>query len=101
MKNIVETAIAAGQFKTLVAAVEAAGLVETLKAGHYTVLRPRTRRSRSSPPAPSKACSRICPGCRASWSYHVVPGKVLPGTLPGSSPPKPQGGERASMPTTA
>jgi hypothetical protein len=42
MKTIVETAIAAGRFKTLVAAVQPAGLVETLKAGHY---RPAASRS--------------------------------------------------------
>lgn len=40
-KNIVETAAAAGNFKTLLAAVEAAGLLETLKAdGPFTVLAP-------------------------------------------------------------
>jgi uncharacterized surface protein with fasciclin (FAS1) repeats len=41
MKNIVETAIAAGSFKTLVAAVEAAGLVDTLQSkGPFTVFAP-------------------------------------------------------------
>ena len=41
MANIVDTAIGAGSFKTLVAAVSAAGLVETLKgAGPFTVLAP-------------------------------------------------------------
>jgi uncharacterized surface protein with fasciclin (FAS1) repeats len=40
-KDIVDTAVAAGQFKTLVAAVQAAGLVDTLKgAGPFTVLAP-------------------------------------------------------------
>src|SRR5688500_20262502 len=40
-KDIVETAVAAGSFKTLIAAVEAAGLVETLKAkGPFTVFAP-------------------------------------------------------------
>ena len=41
MKNIVETAIEAGQFTTLVAAVKAAGLVETLSGtGPFTVFAP-------------------------------------------------------------
>ena len=41
MANIVDAAIGAGSFKTLVAAVSAAGLVETLKgAGPFTVLAP-------------------------------------------------------------
>jgi uncharacterized surface protein with fasciclin (FAS1) repeats len=40
-KDIVDTAVAAGQFKTLVAAVQAAGLVDTLKgAGPFTVFAP-------------------------------------------------------------
>ena len=39
--DIVDTAVAAGQFKTLVAAVQAAGLVETLKGkGPFTVFAP-------------------------------------------------------------
>lgn len=38
--NIIDTAIAAGNFKTLVAAIEAAGLTETLKKGSYTVFAP-------------------------------------------------------------
>ena len=41
MKDIVDTAVAAGSFKTLVAAVTAAGLVETLKGnGPFTVFAP-------------------------------------------------------------
>ena len=41
MKNIVETAVEAGSFKTLVKAVQAAGLVETLsKQGPFTVFAP-------------------------------------------------------------
>ena len=39
-KNIVELASEAGNFSTLIAAVEAAGLVETLSSGEYTVLAP-------------------------------------------------------------
>lgn len=38
--NIVDTAVAAGSFKTLVAAVTAAGLADTLKTGTYTVFAP-------------------------------------------------------------
>ena len=38
--NIIDTAAAAGNFKTLLAAIEAAGLTETLKRGHYTVFAP-------------------------------------------------------------
>ena len=54
MSDIVDTAVAAGSFKTLVAAVQAAGLVDTLKsAGPFTVFAPR---SPSCPLALSKVC---------------------------------------------
>jgi hypothetical protein len=53
--DIVDTAVAAGKFKTLVTAVKEAGLVETLKGkGPFTVFAPPTRRSprcRKSPAA--------------------------------------------------
>jgi uncharacterized surface protein with fasciclin (FAS1) repeats len=48
-RDIVDTAVAAGDFKTLAAALQAAGLVETLKGqGPFTVFAPTTRRSRRS-----------------------------------------------------
>ena len=56
-KDIVDTAVAAGQFKTLAAALQAAGLVETLKGkGPFTCSHRPTRRSPSCPPARSKCC---------------------------------------------
>ena len=56
-KDIVETAVAAGQFKTLAAALTAADLVPVLKGkGPFTVLRRPMRRSRSCPRRPSKRC---------------------------------------------
>ena len=55
--TIVEVASSAGTFKTLVAAVKAAGLAGTLSgAGPTPFLRPPTRRSPSCPPARSTAC---------------------------------------------
>ena len=57
-KDIVDTAVGAGSFKTLVAAVSAAGLVETLKGRARSRSSPRrTKRLPSSRPARSKACS--------------------------------------------
>ena len=56
-KDIVDTAVAA-DFKTLVAAVKAADLVDTLKgSGPFTVFAPPTRRSPSSRRGPSRGCS--------------------------------------------
>ena len=48
--NIIDTAIAAGNFKTLVAAIEAAGLTETLKKGSYTVFAPTDEAFARLPP---------------------------------------------------
>jgi uncharacterized surface protein with fasciclin (FAS1) repeats len=77
MKNIVETAIAAGQFRTLVAAVEAAGLVETLKAGHYTVFAPTDEAFEKLPAGTVEGLLEDLPRLQSILSYHVVPGKVL------------------------
>lgn len=52
-KDIVDTAVAAGDFKTLAAALQAAGLVDTLKeSGPFTVFAPPMRHSRSCPLEP-------------------------------------------------
>ena len=57
-KDIVDTAVEAGAFKTLVAAVQAAGLVDALKAdGQITVFAPLMTRSKSFLLEPSKLCS--------------------------------------------
>jgi uncharacterized surface protein with fasciclin (FAS1) repeats len=56
-KNIVDTAVAAGQFKTLAAALGAAGLVDTVKGtGPFTVFALPTQRS----PNCRRARLRIC-----------------------------------------
>ena len=56
-KDIVDTAVAAGSFKTLATALKAAGLVDTLKGpGRSPSSPPPTRRSPSCPPARSRRC---------------------------------------------
>ncbi len=80
MNDIVDTAVAAGAFKTLVAAVTAASLVETLKGvGSFTVFAPT-----------DEAFSKLSEGAvadllkpenkaklQAVLTYHVVAGKVM------------------------
>jgi hypothetical protein len=57
MKDIVDTAIDAGSFTTLVAAVKAAGLVDTLKgAGPFTVFAPTDEAFAKLPPGRSRVC---------------------------------------------
>ena len=83
-KDIVDTAVEAGSFTTLVAAVEAAGLAETLKGeGPFTVFAPTddafaalpegTVEELLKPENKDKLTSIL--------TYHVVPGKVMSGDL--------------------
>ncbi len=79
-KDIVETAVAAGQFKTLAAALQAAGLVETLKgAGPFTVFAPTDAAFAKLPAGTVE--SLLKPENKAKLTailtYHVVPGKVM------------------------
>ena len=79
-KDIVDTAVAAGSFKTLAKALEAAGLVSTLKGdGPFTVFAPTDEAFAKLPagmlesllqPANKEKLQRIL-------TYHVVPGKVM------------------------
>lgn len=85
-KDIVDTAIANDQFSTLVAAVKAAGLVDTLKGdGPFTVFAP-TNAAFAKLPA-GTVDSLLKPENKdkliAVLTYHVVPGKVMSGDLAG------------------
>jgi len=83
-KDIVDTAVEAGSFSTLVAAVEAAGLVDTLKGeGPFTVFAPTDEAFAALPegtvedllkPENKDQLTQIL-------TYHVVPGKVMSGDL--------------------
>lgn len=75
--DIVETAVAAGSFNTLVAAVQAAGLVETLKgAGPFTVFAPTDEAFAKLPKGTVEALLKDKAKLAAILTYHVVPGKV-------------------------
>lgn len=79
-KDIVETAVAAGSFNTLAAALEAGGLIETLKsAGPFTVFAP-TDEAFAKLPA-GTLDNLLKPENKeqlvAILTYHVVPGKVM------------------------
>ena len=80
LKDIVDTAVGAGSFNTLVAAVKAAGLVETLKGtGPFTVFAP-TDEAFAKLPA-GTLDDLLKPENKAKLqgilTYHVVPGKVM------------------------
>jgi uncharacterized surface protein with fasciclin (FAS1) repeats len=79
-KDIVDTAVAAGNFKTLVAAVKAAGLVDTLKGeGPFTVLAPTDEAFAKLPEGTVE--SLLKPENKekliAILTYHVIPGKAV------------------------
>jgi uncharacterized surface protein with fasciclin (FAS1) repeats len=77
-KDIVDTAVAAGSFKTLAAALQAAGLVETLKgAGPFTVFAPTDEAFAKIPKADLDALLKDKAKLTAVLTYHVVAGKVL------------------------
>ncbi|WP_422375102.1 fasciclin domain-containing protein [Roseibium sp.] len=85
-KDIVDTAVGAGSFNTLVAAVQAAGLVDTLKGdGPFTVFAPTDEAFAKLPEGtvenllkPENKDQLI-----AVLTYHVVPGKVMSSDIAG------------------
>lgn len=79
-KDIVDTAVEAGSFNTLVAAVKAAGLVDTLKgAGPFTVFAPTDEAFAKLPEGTVEGLLKPenKEKLQAILLYHVVPGKVL------------------------
>jgi len=84
--DIVDTAVSAGQFNTLVAAVQAAGLVDTLKGeGPFTVFAPTDEAFAKLPAGtvddllkPENKDKLV-----AILTYHVVPGKVMSSDIAG------------------
>ncbi len=78
MADIVDTAVSAGSFSTLVAAVKAAGLVETLKgAGPFTVFAPTDEAFAKLPAGTVDSLLKDIPQLTKILTYHVVSGKVM------------------------
>jgi len=99
-KDIVDTAVAAGQFKTLAAALQAAGLVDTLKGdGPFTVFAPTdeafaklpagTVENLLKPENKQKLASIL--------TYHVVPAKAMAADVAGMSSAKTVNGKSVSL----
>jgi uncharacterized surface protein with fasciclin (FAS1) repeats len=77
-KDIVDTAVAAGNFKTLAAALQAAGLVDTLKGkGPFTVFAPSDEAFAKIPKADLDALLKDKAKLTAVLTYHVVSGAVM------------------------
>jgi uncharacterized surface protein with fasciclin (FAS1) repeats len=77
-KDIVDTAVAAGSFKTLATALQAAGLIDTLKGkGPFTVFAPTDEAFAKVPKDQLDALLKDKAKLTAVLTYHVVPGKVM------------------------
>ena len=77
-KDIVDTAVAAGSFKTLATALTAAGLIDTLKGkGPFTVFAPTVAAFAKIPKADLDALLKDKAKLTAVLTYHVVGGKVM------------------------
>ena len=80
--DIVDTAVEAGNFTTLVAAVEAAGLVETLKGdGPFTGFAPTDDAFAALPEGTVEGLLEDPDTLASILTYHVVPGAVMSGDL--------------------
>jgi uncharacterized surface protein with fasciclin (FAS1) repeats len=78
MSNIVETAVAAGNFKTLAAALTAGHLIDTLSgAGPFTVFAPTDEAFAKIPKADLDALLKDEAKLKKVLTYHVVSGKVM------------------------
>ena len=78
MHDIIDTAVAAGSFKTLAAALTAANLVDTLKgAGPFTVFAPTDAAFAKLPAGTVESLLKDIPKLTSILTYHVVAGKVM------------------------
>jgi uncharacterized surface protein with fasciclin (FAS1) repeats len=92
-KDIVDTAVAAGQFKTLATALQAAGLIDTLKGpGPFTVFAPTDAAFAKIPKADLDALLKDKAKLTAVLTYHVVPGRVMAKDVKAGSVKTVQGG---------
>jgi uncharacterized surface protein with fasciclin (FAS1) repeats len=99
-KDIVDTAVAAGSFTTLAKALQAAGLVETLKGkGPFTVFAPTDEAFAKLPAGTLE--DLLKPENKAKLqailTYHVVPGKVMASQVTGLTSAKTVNGQSLSV----
>ena len=82
MPDIVDTAVASGMFNTLVTAVKAAGLVDTLKSpGPFTVFAPTDEAFAKLPKGELDMLLKDIPKLKEILTFHVVDGKLIASDL--------------------
>ena len=100
-KDIVDTAVAAGSFKTLATALQAAGLIETLKgAGPFTEFAPTDEAFAKLPAGTLDALLKDKAKLTAILTYHVVAGKVMAADVVKLKTAKTVQGSNVSIDTT-
>lgn len=100
--DIVDTAVKAGSFDTLVTAVKAAGLVDTLKGdGPFTVFAPTDEAFAQIPEDQLKALLNDKQALKQVLTYHVVPGKVMASDVVKLSSAKTVQGQSVSIDTSS
>ena len=101
MKNLVETAIEAGNFKTLVKAVQEAGLVGTLSGeGPFTVFAPTDEAFEKLPEGTIDNLLKDKEGLGKILTYHVVKGKVMSDEVVNLNKAETVNGQEVSIDTT-
>ena len=102
MKTIVETAIEAGNFKTLVKAVQEAGLVDTLQGqGPFTVFAPTDEAFSKLPPGTIENLLKNKEQLTDILTYHVVPDKVMSDSVVNLTNATTANGKQLSIDTSA
>ena len=102
-KDIVDTAVGAGSFKTLAAALKAAGLVDTLKgSGPFTVFAPTDEAFAKLPAGTVEELLKPENKAKltAILTYHVVPGKVMASQVTSLKEAKTVNGKAMKISTT-
>jgi transforming growth factor-beta-induced protein len=98
--DIVDVAAAAGSFNTLLAAAEAAGLVDVLRSeGPFTVFAPTDEAFAALPEGTVEALLADPEALRAILLYHVVPGRVTAADVAGLSEAETAQGSSISIST--
>ena len=101
-QDIVDTAVAAGSFGTLVTAVKEAGLVEVLKGdGPFTVFAPTDEAFAKLPEGTIEALLQDKEALTAVLTYHVVPGEVLAADVVSLDSARTVQGQSISIDTTS
>jgi uncharacterized surface protein with fasciclin (FAS1) repeats len=99
-KNIVETAVAAGSFKTLAKALQAADLIKTLEGkGPFTVFAPTDEAFAKLPAGALEGLLKDKAKLTAVLTYHVVAGKVLAADVVKMTSAKTEQGQSATIST--